>query len=110
MIRNGDEISVLQRFALRVELDHDSGCWNWTGAIQSKGYPAIRVSGAMQLAHRLSHELFIGPVPPNYQVHHKCMNPKCVNPKHLEPVTAELNRYMQAAGVGDLSELEPAPF
>lgn len=98
-----DGLGLLKRFI--AKLDRHNECWVWTGATNSKGYPAFRVGSRVALAHRFSHEVFIGPIPAGEQVHHKCMNPLCVNPAHLESVTPEVNRRLQALGVGE----EPAP-
>jgi len=98
----------LARFAGKIETDPDSGCWNWTGALNSKGYPVLKVAGRVQLAHRLSQATFNGPLIGSEQVHHVCMNCECVNPDHIEPTTAERNRHLQAMGVG--AEDDIAPF
>jgi hypothetical protein len=39
------------------------------------------------MAHRFSYEMFVGPVPQQTELHHKCNHPWCVNPDHLESVT-----------------------
>lgn len=76
---------VLPRIAISP-----TGCWEWTGQIKA-GYG--RLSGAS--AHRISYEVFIGPIPSGLTLDHLCYNPPCVNPDHLEPVTAIENLRRQ---------------
>lgn len=71
----------------RVEKDRATSCWVWTGAIQKGGYGTISIATAKKaLAHRTAYELFVGPIPPDKELHHTCANRPCVNPAHLEPV------------------------
>jgi len=60
-----------------------SGCWLWTGPVDSNGYGR---HGA-PLAHRLMYTAMVGPIPNNMELDHLCRIPRCVNPAHLEPVT-----------------------
>lgn len=62
-------------------------CWTWTGAILPNGYGMASVGGRKVGAHRLSHELFVGPIPEGFEVDHLCRKKDCVNPTHLEAVT-----------------------
>jgi hypothetical protein len=76
---------IRQRFLARVRQEAD--CWIWLGPQNSSGYGSF----ARQMAHRASHELFIGPIPEGLVVDHLCSNRMCVNPKHLEAVTHTIN-------------------
>lgn len=49
-------------------------------------------------AHRVSYELFVGPIPEGYDVDHLCGQPLCVRPSHLEAVTPSENRRRENAG------------
>jgi hypothetical protein len=53
-------------------------CINWTGAINSGGYPITWHNNKTQYAHRVAVNALIGDV-----VRHTCDNPICVNPEHL---------------------------
>jgi hypothetical protein len=69
-----------------------SGCWEYAHR-DAKGYGRMWVgsrcdgSRAFKLAHRISYEEFVGPIPEGLVLDHLCRNHACVNPEHLEPVT-----------------------
>lgn len=72
----------------------DSGCWEWRGTRSEAGYGRLtaRRRGHRDLsAHRLSYELFNGPIPDGLLIRHTCDNPPCVNPDHLETGTHQDN-------------------
>lgn len=69
-----------------------SGCWEWTGAVATTGYGRF---GAGEYVHRLSHEVYKGPIPEGHQVDHLCRNRVCFNPDHIEAVTQEENLRRQ---------------
>lgn len=82
---------VLQRFMEKVEMVTESGCWIWMGCGIRAGYGQLVIQGRMQLAHRVSYELFVDKIPQGLSLDHLCRTPSCVNPRHLEPVTAREN-------------------
>ncbi|MEU6674857.1 HNH endonuclease signature motif containing protein [Streptomyces sp. NPDC046925] len=69
------------------------GCWIYTGRIREDGYADIRdaATDRTTMAHRVTYEAFIGPIPEGLQLDHLCRNRRCVFPWHLEPVTAREN-------------------
>lgn len=72
--------SLEQRFWSKVVKQGPDECWIWTGQlVGSEGYGRI----CRTPAHRVSYELFVGPVPASINVLHHCDNPPCVNPAHL---------------------------
>ena len=68
-----------------------SGCWLWAGSLSGNGYGAIQYRGRQVVAHKLSYEAHVGPVPEGLELDHTCRLRCCVNPAHLEPVTRKTN-------------------
>src|SRR5258708_29654553 len=62
----------------------DSGCWEWTGSINSHGYGTVSIQGVVHGVHRVSASLYLGfDLRSELHVCHKCDNPPCWNPEHL---------------------------
>lgn len=69
----------------------NSGCWLWLGSV-SGGYGQFgSILTTTNMAHRVSYEHYIGPIPDGLVLDHKCRTPSCINPLHLEPVTPTEN-------------------
>jgi hypothetical protein len=78
--------SMIHRFVDKIEKS-DSGCWIWGAGKDGHGYGQFWLDGREQAAHRVSYELFVGPIPEGLVIDHLCRTPACVNPSHIEPVT-----------------------
>lgn len=88
------ELPVKPTLAQLLEsgIESRNGCWVWGGALSTEGYGKI---GSRLYAHRVAHEVYIGPIPDGYQVDHLCNVRRCVNPAHLEAVTQQENLRRQ---------------
>jgi len=90
---------VVERFMAFV--DDTGACWEWRGYRHPTGYGYFgygrRADGHMRnaRAHRVSYELFVGPIPEGLSIDHLCDNPGCVNPEHLRAVTITVNQSRQ---------------
>ena len=74
--------SIRSRFEEKYEkLD----CWIWKAGLRgNNNYGGFRVDkNTVKLAHNVSYELYVEPIPIGMKVLHKCDNPLCVNPSHL---------------------------
>lgn len=97
------KLSDEERFWAKVDRVDDSGaCWLWLGGMNELSYGHVWWGGRTRLAHRISYELLVGPIPDGLTLDHLCTNPWCVNPVHLEPVTQQVNN-IRADGVSGVN-------
>lgn len=70
-------------------------CWLWSGYLDKDRYGELYIDSKNIKhirSHRFSWEYFIGQIPVDKQILHKCDNPPCVNPNHLFIGTQQDNK------------------
>lgn len=58
-------------------------CHLWMAHTGTSGHGRIGIMGKVKFAHRISYEIYVGPIPEGLSVLHNCDVPYCVNPNHL---------------------------
>ena len=92
---------------LNLRTEKTDGCWKWKGSSDNNGYSrCYRYGGQSTVvwergdlrretyAHRLAYKVWVGEIPQNFVVHHKCENHQCVNPEHLEAISKDEHDYI----------------
>jgi hypothetical protein len=95
------KLTLEERLLAKVKVYPD-GCWFWTGAKSAGGYGHFYDGRNVRPAHRVSYELYKGPIPNGLVLDHLCGHPPCVNPDHLEAVTERVN-ILRASGTGAIN-------
>lgn len=88
--------SSFVRFCSKITRDEFTGCWEWAGPPNKKGYVSfsVRLSArnwSHTTAHSAAYVFMVGPLPDGLQVDHRCENTGCVNPEHLALLTNREN-------------------
>lgn len=102
-------MTVAERIEAKVERIPIAGCWIWMGACDERGYGRVSYQLRNQRAHRVSYQVFVGPIPGGLHILHSCDVPLCVNPHHLRPGTdaeniqdaLERGRFVPPAGAAN---------
>lgn len=78
-------VPLIDQFYRYVGRKQPNGCILWTGTTTKDGYGRISktIANSKRQAHRISYELFVGPIHDSLFVLHRCDNPLCINPTHL---------------------------
>lgn len=80
-----------ERVIARSRQNLCTGCMEFYGASNEKGYGIIKIGNKSRKAHRISYEFFNGSIPEGKSVLHHCDNPCCVAKEHLYVGTNDEN-------------------
>lgn len=67
--------TLQERFDEKYEIITETGCWIWIAATHPQGYGQLKYHGQMRLAHRISYQIYNGPIKDKLCVCHKCDTP-----------------------------------
>lgn len=87
--------TVESRVARLSRLDPVTGCWVWIGSKDKDGYGKVSArlpdGKKVYLAHRMTFIHFVGEIPDDKEIDHRCKNTSCINPEHLRLMTHREN-------------------
>lgn len=76
-------LPTTERIERRSQINELTGCIEWTGSKNEKGYGLIGIARLTRKVHRVVWESSNGPIPKGVHVLHRCDNRSCINLKHL---------------------------
>lgn len=76
-------LSLEERFMQHVSPEPNTGCWLWTGSLDTGGYGNLTIDGKPARAHRVAWELANGAIPKGQHCLHSCDVRSCVSVEHL---------------------------
>ena len=82
---------LVERFWNKIQVDENTGCWNWLGPKVGRGYGVITIDSRQRYTHRFAYEVNIGKIPESLTIDHLCKNKLCANPEHMEVVSNREN-------------------
>ena len=102
-----------ERFVPKVEIDRETGCWNWTASTTPGGYGSLSLpNGERCVAHRFSYEHHVGPIPDGLQIDHLVPQPALRQPgalgaRHAAREHSARRVHGGAAGEADTLQTRP---
>ena len=73
----------LSKIRSNTTIDEKTGCWEWTGRVNQRGYAEVMIQKRHLYVHRVSFVIHHRPLQNGELVLHKCDNTRCCNPAHL---------------------------
>ena len=87
-------LTLKEKLQDKYQIDAN-GCWIWIADKSKQGYGRLTIQSnnikKNVRAHRVSYEVYNGPIPLGMLVCHSCDVPSCINPQHLWLGTAKDN-------------------
>jgi hypothetical protein len=81
--------AIISQLVAREPTTLATGCLEWPYDPDGGGYGRAILKGQRKRVHVLIYEHLVGPIPPGYEIHHRCRNRACGNKEHLEMLTRQ---------------------